>query len=195
MKRYYTFRQNFRNSVIEIKPNKPYKDVEPFLVISSLTKLKDDVRFHVVKGKKWTDLIYYNEAAFIFFVSERLINIFAPLMDISKSCYPIKFEENETTPTYYILYNVQKYTYVNPNSFFEKYEEVTYFYLPEGEIPPALFTIEETNMYIIDEKTKNLMKKLKITNIAFEEIYALNSEEYEEWKILHAQHKPLIPRL
>ena len=41
----------------------------------------------------------------------------------------------------------------------------------------------------------NQMKQMKITNIYFYEVYGLNAKEYEEWKILHAQHKPLIPRL
>ena len=144
------------------------------------------------KGKKWTDLIYYYEFACIFFVSERLINLFSSKMDMSNSYYPIKFKESDT-PQYYKLYNVKQYEGIN--SILETSEEVPYFYLPEEEIPPALFTLKGSNWHIIDENTMNQMKQMKITNIYFDEIYGLNAKEYEEWKILHAQHKLLIPRL
>ena len=39
------------------------------------------------------------------------------------------------------------------------------------------------------------MNNQNFSNVYFDEIYSLNKAEYEEWKILHAQHKPLIPRL
>lgn len=112
-------------------------------------------------------------------------------MDISNSYYPIKFKESDT-PQYYKLYNVKQYEGIN--SILETPEEVPYFYLPEGEIPPALFTLKGSNLHIIDEDTMNQMKQMKITNIYFYEVYGLNAKEYEELKILHAQHKILIPR-
>ena len=112
-------------------------------------------------------------------------------MDMSNSYYPIKFKESDT-PQYYKLYNVKQYEGIN--SILETPEEVPYFYLPEEEIPPALFTLKGSNLHIIDEDTMNQMKQMKITNIYFDEIYGLNAKEYEEWKILHAQHVPLLPR-
>ena len=48
---------------------------------------------------------------------------------------------------------------------------------------------------IVDDITFKLMNNLNLSNVYFDEIYSLNKAEYEEWKILHAQHKPLIPRL
>ena len=191
MKKFFTFRNDYKNGVIQVKPNLPSGDIFPQLLFSTKEKLPDEIVFSIKKGKKWTDLIYYYEFAVIFFVSERVINLFSSKMDMSNSYYPIKFKESDT-PQYYKLYNVKQYEGIN--SILETPEEVPYFYLPEEEIPPALFTLKGSNMHIIDENTMNQMKQMKITNIYFDEIYGLNDEEYEEWKILHAQHKILIPR-
>ena len=192
MKKFFAFSNDFKNGVIEVKPNLPFGDIFPQLLFSTKEKLPDEIVFSIKKGKKWTDLIYYYEFACSFFVSERIINLFSSKMDMSNSYYPIKFKESDT-PQYYKLYNVKQYEGIN--SILETPEEVPYFYLPEEEIPPALFTLKGSNMHIIDEDTMNQMKQMKITNIYFYEVYGLNAKEYEEWKILHAQHKPLIPRL
>ena len=192
MKKFFAFSNDFKNGVIEVKPNLPFGDIFPQLLFSTKEKLPDEIVFSIKKGKKWTDLIYYYEFACSFFVSERIINLFSSKMDMSNSYYPIKFKESDT-PQYYKLYNVKQYEGIN--SILETPEEVPYFYLPEEEIPPALFTLKGSNLHIIDEDTMNQMKQMKITNIYFYEVYGLNAKEYEEWKILHAQHKPLIPRL
>lgn len=193
MKKFFTFRNDYKNGVIQVKPNLPSGDIFPQLLFSTKEKLPDEIVFSIKKGKKWTDLIYYYEFAVIFFVSERVINLFSSKMDMSNSYYPIKFKESDT-PQYYKLYNVKQYEGINGRREEYNYEEVPYFYLPEGEIPPALFTLKGSNMHIIDEDTMNQMKQMKITNIYFDEVYGLNDKEYEELKILHAQHKILIPR-
>ena len=113
---------------------------------------------------------------------------------MSNCCHLINFAEN-ISEKYYKLYNLQHYELVNPHNFCEQYNEVSYFYLPDDENPPSLFTLTDRNCCIVDDITFKLMNNQNFSNVYLDEIYSLNKAEYEEWKILHAQHKPLIPRL
>ena len=194
MKRYYEFTNALKRNVIQIKPNLKYVDIESLLYYSSKYKLPEETVFRIIKGKKWTDIIYDYEIACLFFISERMVNFFSLYMDMSNCCHLINFTEN-ISEKYYKLYNLQHYELVNPYNFYEKYDEVSYFYLPDDENPPSLFTLTDRNCCIVDDITFKLMNNQNFSNVYFDEIYSLNKAEYEEWKILHAQHKPLIPRL
>ena len=195
MKRYYVFTNALKRNVIQIKPNFKYDDIESLLYYSSTEKLPEETVFRIIKGKKWTDIISnYEFAPCLFYISDRMVNLFSLYMDMSNCCHPINFVEN-ISEKYYKLYNLQHYELVNPHNFCEQYNEVSYFYLPDGENPPSLFTLSERNFCIVDDITFKLMNNLNLSNVYFDEIYSLNKAEYEEWKILHAQHKPLIPRL
>lgn len=195
MKRYYVFSNALKRNVIQIKPNLKYVDIESSLYYSSTYKLPEETVFRIIKGKNWTDIISnYEYAPALFYISERMVNFFSLYMDMSNCCHLINFAEN-ISEKYYKLYNLQHYELVNPHNFCEKYDEVSYFYLPDDENPPSLFTITERNFCIVDDITFKLMNNQNFSNVYFEEIYSLNKAEYEEWKILHAQHKPLIPRL
>lgn len=48
MKRYYSIRQELRNSVVQIKPNRHYNEIGDFLLTSSSERLPDDVVFDVL---------------------------------------------------------------------------------------------------------------------------------------------------
>ena len=135
MKRYYEFTNALKRNVIQIKPNLKYVDIESLLYYSSKYKLPEETVFRIIKGKKWTDIIYDYEIACLFFISERMVNFFSLYMDMSNCCHLINFAEN-ISEKYYKLYNLQHYELVNPYNFYEKYDEVSYFYLPDDENPP-----------------------------------------------------------
>ena len=69
MKRYYTFSNALKRNVIQIKPNLKYVDIESSLYYSSKYKLPEETVFRIIKGKKWTDIIYDYEIACLFFIS------------------------------------------------------------------------------------------------------------------------------
>lgn len=183
-----------RNSVIKLKSNKSYDENYPYLNLYSTQALPEDVTFSVAKGKKWTDIINFYQGLVIDFFSQRLIDLFSAKMDMQDICYPIRIEGDDS-PNYYVIYNLKQYEMVNPDHMIDGSNEPMYVYMPDGETPPPLFTANATLYKIISEETMQQMKKLKMTNIYYREMYTLNTAEYEEWKHLHAQNKPFLPTM
>ena len=196
MKRYYSIRQELRNSVVQIKPNKHYGEIERFICPSSSERLPDDVVFDVIKGKKWMDIIYYFEAASEKFFSQRFIDILSALgIDMTSYCYPIKINGYENI-NYYVMYNLRKYENINPDCLLDDFGEPSYFHIPNNEsYIPGIFSVQGTNMKIINEETMLVLQKNRVTNVRFKEVYALSSAECAEWKKLHAQNKAMLPNI
>lgn len=196
MKRYYGILQELRNSVVQIKPNKHYDEVEDFIRTSSSGRLPDDVVFDVIKGKKWMDIIYYYEGASNYFFSRRFIDILsAQGIDMTSHCYPIKINGCDNID-YYVMNNFKKYENINPDNIFDDIEEPLYFHIPNNDsCIPGIFSVQGTNMRIISEETMLVLRKNRVTNVRFMETYALSSAECAEWKKLHAQHKAMLPNI
>lgn len=196
MKRYYSIRQELRNSVVQIKPNKHYNEIGDFILTSSSERLPDDVLFDVIKGEKWMDIIYYFEGASNYFFSQRFIDILSTQgIDMTLYCYPIKINGYENI-NYYVMYNLRKYENINPDCLLEDFGEPSYFHIPNKEsYIPGIFSVQGTNMKIISEKTMLVLQKNRVTNVRFKEVYALSSAECAEWKKLHAQNKAMLPNI
>ena len=193
MKKFYIISNDFRNSVIQLTSNKSYAEIEPYLDQYSTEKLPNDVTFSVVKGKKWADLLYYHEAASIVFFSKKVINILSTIIDMKDLCYPIKIEA-ENVPQYYFIYNKVAYKLVNPDYLLNDFGEPPYLYIPQEELEKhKLFTHINGICNIVDEDIMQEMKKSKVTNIRFREIYVIDTGEYEELIRQHNQQKPFLP--
>lgn len=193
MRKFYIISNDFRNSVIQLTSNKLYSEIEPYLDQYSTKKLPTDATFSVVKGKKWADLLYYYEAASIVFFSKKVIDILSAVIDMEGLCYPIKIEA-ENAPQYFFIYNKVAYKLVNPNYMLDDFGEPPYIYIPQEELANhKLFTHINGICNIVAEDIMQEMKKSKVTNIRFREIYAIDSREYEELIYRHNQHKPFLP--
>lgn len=160
MKRYYSIRQELRNSVVQIKPNRHYNEIGDFLLTSSSERLPDDVVFDVIKGKKWMDIIYYFEAASEYFFSRRFIDILsAQGIDMASHCYPIKINGYDNVD-YYVMNNFKKYENINPDNIFDDIEEPLYFHIPDNDsCIPCIFSVQDTNLRIISEETMLVLQK------------------------------------
>ncbi len=193
MKKFYIISNDFRNSVIQLTSNKIYSEIEPYLNQYSTKKLPNDATFSVVKGKKWADLLYYYEAASIVFFSKKVIDILSTIIDMKDLCYPITIAE-ENAPKYFFIYNKVAYKLVNPDYMLNDFGEPPYLYIPQEELEnQKLFTHINGICNIVDEDIMQEMKKSKVTNIRFREIYAIDDREYNELIRLHNQQKPFLP--
>lgn len=193
MKRFYIISNDFRNNVVQLTSNKLYSDIEPYLDQYSTEKLPNEVSFSVAKGKKWADLVYYYEAASIVFFSKKVIEILSTIIDMKNLCYPIKIEA-ENAPQYFVIYNKVAYKLINPDYMLDDFGEPPYLYIPQEESEHLkLFTHIKGICNIVNADIMQEMKKSKVTNIRFREIYALDSNEYEELICRHNQQKPFLP--
>lgn len=193
MRKFYIISNDFRNSVVQLTSNKLYSEIEPYLDQYSTEKLPADATFSVVKGKKWADLLYYYEAASIVFFSKKVIDILSAVIDMDGLCYPIKIEV-ENAPQYFFIYNKVAYKLANPNYMLDDFGEPPYIYIPQEELKNhKLFTHINGICNIVAEDIMQEMKKSKVTNIRFREIYAIDSGEYEELICRHNQQKPFLP--
>lgn len=193
MKKFYIISNNFQNNVIQLVSNKFYSEIEPYVDQYSTEKLPNDVTFHIAKGKKWTDLLYYHEAASIMFFSKQVIDILSARIDMTDVCYPIEIKA-ENAPQYFVLYNKVAYKLINPNYMLDGLGEPPYLYIPTETIePPKLFTHIGGIWNIVDEDVMLELKRSKVTNIRFREAYSLDTSEYKKWIYLHNQQKSLLP--
>lgn len=193
MKKFYIISNNFQNGTIQLISNRSYSEIEPYLDQYSTEKLPNSVTFRVARGKKWADLLYYYEAASIVFFSKQVIDILSSRIEMTNLCYPIEIEA-ENTQQYFVLYNKATYKLINPNYMLDDLGEPPYLYIPSETIkPPKLFTHIDGICNIVDEEIMLEMKRLKVTNIYFREIYSLDTFEYNKWIYLHSQQKPLLP--
>ena len=180
MIKYYSFRYDSASrSVIELDSHyyENNEDIEPLLHPSSTEKLPIDLSFYVSKGKRWTDIIIYQEGGYFRFYSQKLIDVLNQFIDMSNYCYPIKIENSQQS--YYVLYNLPKLKYVNSyqrmNLFSQLWTDTPCFLLPNQEV--LLFNLENTPQVACTEEVKNAMLKAKLTNIDFSELYGLSHDE------------------
>ena len=173
----FNFHNAFKRSQIEIISNIPYKLLWEFLKPYKKEKLPESVVFKIAAGKKNYDVIRLFESGEYFF-SQKFIDVLSQFVDMSDKCYPIKVEGAEEQ--YYVIYNLDKYPYLNENK--ASFDEEPSFYGGK-EIKAPLFSITNTlYRFVVTEELKNALIKNKISNIYFKESYLCTKEEYKEWR-------------
>ena len=173
----FNFHNAFKRSQIEIISNIPYKLLWEFLKPYKKEKLPESVVFKIAAGKKNYDVIRLFESGEYFF-SQKFIDVLSQFVDMSDKCYPIKVEGAEEQ--YYVIYNLDKYPYLNENK--ASFDEEPSFYGGK-EIKAPLFSITNTlYRFVVTEELKNALIKNKISNIYFKESYLCTKEEYKNWR-------------
>lgn len=206
MKQVYELLDASKRSAIEIRCGLSYSILEEYFTPNCNKKLPKDITFKIVKGKKFYDLITYNQAGCLEFFSQKIIDIFSRHVDMSDKCYPIKIENCDLT--YYVIYNLSSCLYFNfeySKSFIG--EEVDAILLPQGNTV-SLFTLHrfvdddeekiltdkdghnsqrliDTFCKVVSDDIKREMINEGVTNIRFTECNGYNEEEYLEWKKEH----------
>ena len=176
METVYNFHNDFKRSQLEITSDTSYSMLRKYLLPYQKEKLPEDVTFRVAAGKKNYDVIRLFECGEYFF-SQKFIDVMSQFMDMSDKCYPVKVEGAEEQ--YYVIYNLEKYTYLNEEK--ASYDKEPSFYCGK-EIMAPLFGINDTRCFVVTEEVMNTLKKYKISNIYFEESYLCTKEEYKEWR-------------
>ena len=161
-------------SIVEIEEKTSTIDIKSllfqYLLVSTKKRLPDDFSFSVVKGKRWTDVIYMHEAASHKFYSQTLIDVLGLFIDLTDKCYPINIIEGAPC-NYYMIYNLKEFPlYKDPNNVLSRYFEITTDY-------PSLFTIKDSNFCICTLEVKQAIEKMKISNVEFNEIYGVTKDE------------------
>lgn len=176
MKTKFCFRMKSNaRGVVKIKTTHPhgYPYVRPYLLSTSKDRLPEDVSFSVIKGKRWTDIIVYYESEGRNFYSQRFIDLLNRFVDMSKFSYPIKIENTDLT--YYAIYNLPEYTFLNKNACLLKSGTTPCFNLQENM--PDIFSLEGTNLRVCSHDVKDAIEKAKLTNVYISEVFGLTNEE------------------
>ena len=104
MKTYYSIMPASYYSILEIKANKPYDEIDSILGSRDGNKvLPADTKFRIMQGKRATPMIFYHESISIKFFSQKFIQFLSQFIDMSDKCYPIEIEDFDET--YYVIYN------------------------------------------------------------------------------------------
>ena len=179
MKTYYQVRtKSFYSGAFELKPNKPYVEVEDFLCPDNNKRFPEDVVFTVKKGKRAFDLIFYYECVNHEFYSEKFIRLVSEFIDMSDKCQALKIDNYDGE--YYVLKNlpsVNRFKRCRSQYFRNDEPEIIY---EEREIPP-IFLLEHTYIVVVNEEVKNAIEKAKLKNIIFEKCFQFSKEEYDAY--------------
>lgn len=179
MKTYYQVRtKSFYSGAFELKPNKPYVEVEDFLYPDNNKRFPEDVVFTVKKGKRAFDLIFYYECVNHKFYSEKFIRLISEFIDMSDKCQALKIDNYDGE--YYVLKNlpsVNRFKRCRSQYFRNDEPEIIY---EEREIPP-IFLLEHTYIVVVNEEVKNAIEKAKLKNIIFEKCFQFSKEEYDAY--------------
>ena len=179
MKTYYQVRtKSFYSGAFELKPNKPYVEVEDFLYPDNNKRFPEDVVFTVKKGKRAFDLIFYYECVNHEFYSEKFIRLVSEFIDMSDKCQALKIDNYDGE--YYVLKNlpsVNRFKHCRSQYFRNDEPEIIY---EEREIPP-IFLLEHTYIVVVNEEVKNAIEKAKLKNIIFEKCFQFSKEEYDAY--------------
>lgn len=183
MTEFFHFHKNlFAHSVMELKVMPPYyyRDIDWLICPTTHERLPEDLGFYVKKGKRWTDIIVYNESVTLQFYSQRLIELLSRFIDMDNISYPVHIE-GAPFP-YYLMYNLKGYPFVKQNV-----TKTWPFYFELSETPPALFSVMHSSFCICTRPVKEALEKAKLTNVSIESCYALTKEEHEKWKEEYGQ--------
>lgn len=179
MKTYYQVRtKSFYSGAFELKPNKPYVEVEDFLYPDNNKRFPEDIVFTVKKGKRAFDLIFYYECVNHEFYSEKFIRLVSEFIDMSDKCQALKIDNYDGE--YYVLKNlpsVNRFKRCRSQYFRNDEPEIIY---EEREIPP-IFLLEHTYIVVVNEEVKNAIEKAKLKNIIFEKCFQFSKEEYDAY--------------
>lgn len=166
----------WKRSQLEIDSEIPYKILCEHLIPYQKEKLPNNIIFKVATGKKAYDLIRLFESGEFFF-SQKIINVLSQFVDMSNKCYPIKIEGVDEQ--YYVIYNLDAYPYFNKEK--AMFEEEPPFFCGT-KINAPIFSVANTNRFVVTEEIKNALIKNKISNIDFSKDYLCSEDEYKDWK-------------
>jgi hypothetical protein len=169
-----------KRSMIELLPNIPYSDIEPYLDPDYKIKLPDNVKFKIAKGKKTYDGIRYFESVGEFY-SQKFIDILSEFYDMSEKCYPLNIEG--LSEKYYNFYNLETADLLNGDYCIARGSEPWMFLLPDSL--DDIICLKDTFIVVISEEAKKALEKAKITNVEFIAVYGCTLEEKEEWEKDH----------
>ena len=175
-------------SVIELRAKGPYSYsfVEQFLLSTSRNRLPQEIAFYVVKGKRWSDIIVYNQSVSINFYSQKLIDILRNFINMENICYPIQIANCQLS--YYTIYNLKELSFIN-QAYRPTPDPFPCFVLQDNM--PHLFTLTNSNLKVCSADVKDAIEKAKLKNIYFREIHGLSEAEYAEWREKHKDNTML----
>ena len=176
---YYNFRKKLYGGVWEIKSKIPYIAISEGHFDTENLKLLDSP-FWICHGKKQRDIIYYYGDISIEFLSQNIYSFLSFYCNLEKYLYPIEILNYKGV--YYFINDLPEFQFINrnvfiPNTNFEI--EIPCFLLQDDICP--FFTLNNTRFKIITPEMKIAMEKAKLTNVAFDPIFGVNSmDEYYE---------------
>lgn len=158
-KEFYRFRPEDKKGCVRIRANVSY---DTLTIIDEDTPLKRVSEFKVVKGKKWFDLIQF-EDSLNFAISERLKNILQAHKFTGWKCFPIEIEQ--AIQNYFVFQNVGKAGPILNLDALNNYEtDITEFDLNTWD-RSDIFNLKETILNACVPSVKHVIEQNKITNI------------------------------
>lgn len=184
METYYNLGGRYSPGALEIKPNRPFAEMDDLLCCFGKERIADDVVFEIKHNSKAMDIIYYYECISKRFHSEKLIKILSEFMDMSDKCYQINIKGLDSK--YYFINNLpivsQFWEAHKTFDMFSSYREP--FILYQDNVPP-IFIIQDTNIIAVNKDVKNALEEGKLTNVKlseYEGIFRFSLEEYEAYQ-------------
>lgn len=184
METYYELGGKRSPGALEIKPNRPFAEMDDLLYHCGNDRIADDVVFEIKHNSKAMDIIYYYECISKRFHSEKLIKILSEFMDMSDKCYQINIKGLDSK--YYFINNLpivsQFWEAHKTDDMFSSYREP--FILYQDNVPP-IFNIQGTHIIAVDRDVKNALEEGKLTNVKlseYEGIFRFSLEEYEAYQ-------------
>jgi hypothetical protein len=181
MIKFFTFSTDFKRSMIEVKPNISYREIEPYISPEAKKKMPSNVKFKIAKGKKLYDSIRHFESIGEFY-SQKFINILSEFYDLSKNCYTLNIEE--MSEKYFNFYNLESAEFINRDYSISAIASEPWMFLLPSSLQ-NIFCLKDSYIVVISEEAKIALEKAKITNIRFKEVYGCTLSEKEEWEIDH----------
>lgn len=142
---------------------------------------------HVSLGKKCNDFIFYEGIPHVFF-SQRMVDIFAGFVDVSKYFYPIKIE-GMVNAQYYIDICWPKVQYLKQKD--DRYPGIPpHFHLLSPMPPIATLVKDGVVVYLCSTKIKNTFERYiqEPYNYSFVEYSGLTDREYNQWKMIYKDY-------
>ena len=184
MTNFYGLSFGLKRSCIEILPNlKIQGDFLHFFLEASLpqstNRLPDDIVFHIKACKKEFDIIGVYNCMTSNYYSKELMDILQQFTDMSDRSYKINLPD--ATKEYYAIYNLKKYPLINRKELeLTIYDSPIRFILGKPDLGPV-FSVSTTAYIVVSEDIMKALKKAKITNVEYVEMYGYTPEEALEW--------------
>lgn len=155
---------SYGRSPIKIQPQVEY---ESFEHLSEKSILVENNKFKVASGKKWFDVIQFNDS-FMFAISERLKSILETNNITGWNCFPVEIE-NYPEQKYYAFFVTEVVGKLTNLKALNNYETKIHEFDLNTWNGTDFFTNKDTLNNVCVEKVKLLFEENKITNIDIKE--------------------------